>query len=339
MSFFIPYASLKRLLKYTCVCVIVFIFIALVTESISYNRNPDYGVSFSSQYAQYLGLDVNETFDAIVEEMPIENIRIPIYWDQIEAKPGEFDFSQIDYLMDKAAENNIKVTLAIGLKVPRWPECFIPDWSDQTDNIAFKQSLFQMIDVVVKRYRDHSALEKWQVENEPFFPFGECPAPEPSWFYQEVDFVRMLDPIHQIQSTASGEQSLWFLRARGIDTLGVSLYREVWNKTIGVFIFPHPPIIYTLQRMLVEPFVDLVIISELQMEPWIPEDIARTDSSIEDFYKMFPAEDMQQGFDFANLIGVDEIDLWGVEWWYYMKEHGEDRLWNKAIELLSSQDN
>ncbi|EKE19145.1 MAG: hypothetical protein ACD_9C00120G0003, partial [uncultured bacterium] len=232
MSFFIPYASLKRLLKYTCVCVIVFIFIALVTESISYNRNPDYGVSFSSQYAQYLGLDVNETFDAIVEEMPIENIRIPIYWDQIEAKPGEFDFSQIDYLMDKAAENNIKVTLAIGLKVPRWPECFIPDWSDQTDNIAFKQSLFQMIDVVVKRYRDHLALEKWQVENEPFFPFGECPAPEPSWFYQEVDFVRMLDPIHQIQSTASGEQSLWFLRARGIDTLGVSLYREVWNKTI-----------------------------------------------------------------------------------------------------------
>lgn len=333
------YSRLRRLIKWTSLIVAVLVFVVILFGIFTYERNPDYGVSFSTLYAEYLGLDALETFDAVISEIPVKHIRVPVYWNSIEQVPGVYDFSQIDYMMDQAAENDIGITLAIGLKVPRWPECFIPDWADQNNRKEFKNSFFLMINQIVERYRDHPSLEKWQVENEPFFPFGECPLPEPSWFYQEIDFVRMLDLSHLIQSTTSGEQSLWFLRTSGNDVLGVSLYREVWNKTIGVFIFPHPPIIYTLQRMLAEPFLDSIIISELQMEPWIPEDIADVNLTIKDFYEMFPVEDMQQGFDFAGLIGVDEIDLWGVEWWYYMKEHGEPRLWEKAIELLSNNAN
>lgn len=329
-------SKFRRLVQWTSVIIIGIIFIFFAINALTYERDPKLGVSFSTQYSEYLGLDSYEVYEAVINEMNISQIRIPIYWDEIQETQEQYDFSKIDYIMDRAEQEDINVTLAIGLKVPRWPECFVPDWTEPQSQAELKQSFFSMMYTVVSRYKDHPALERWQVENEPFFPFGECPLPQPSWYYQEIDYVRMLDPYHEIQSTTSGEQSLWFLRVRGIDVLGVSLYREVWNNTIGTFVFPHAPIIYSIQRMLIEPFVDSIIISELQMEPWIPEYINGVDFSIEDLYAMFPVEDMEQSFYFAKLTGVDEIDLWGVEWWYYMKEHGESRLWEKGKEFFSS---
>ncbi|MBT3230248.1 hypothetical protein HN358_00480 [Candidatus Uhrbacteria bacterium] len=327
--------QLKRLVAITAVFVLAVLLFGVVFGSLTHERDPKVGASFSTHYTEYLGLDVEGTYEAILADLEgLEALRIPVYWDEIEAVRGEYDFQEVDYLMDRAAQEGIDVTLVVGLKVPRWPECFIPSWAQESDEVAFEESFFLMIETVVERYRDHSALERWQVENEPFFPFGECPAPDPDRFEQTVRFVRLLDPSHDIQSTTSGEQSLWFLRTWNVDVLGFSLYREVWNKSIGSFIFPHSPMIYTLQKILAEPFVDKVIVSELQMEPWIPEDIGDIDNSIDELYKMFPAEDMEASMVFAKQIGVDEIYLWGVEWWYYMKVQGEDRLWLKGINIF-----
>ncbi len=324
--------QLKRLVAITAVFVLVIVMLGTVFGFLTHERSPRIGASFSTHYTEYLGLDVSETYEALLQDFDqLERLRIPVYWDEIEQDRGEYDLDTIDYLMDRAAEEGIDVTLVVGMKVPRWPECFIPHWAGKVDNSTYKAGFFSMIETVVERYRDHPALDRWQVENEPFFPFGDCPTPDVDRFEQTVRFVRLLDPEHQIQSTTSGEQSLWFLKTWNLDVLGVSLYREVWNKTLGAFVFPHSPMVYTVQRILSEPFVDMVIISELQMEPWIPEDIEDIDESTEDLYALFPVEDMEANLAFAKQIGADEIYLWGVEWWYYMKEQGESRLWDKGM--------
>lgn len=326
--------SLKRLLMVTAGLVVFVLFLGMLFGFLTHERNPEIGASFSTQYTEYLGLEVAEVYEALLTDFDdLEKLRIPVYWDQVEQERGIYELDTVDYLMNRAAEEGIDVTLVVGMKVPRWPECFIPDWAGGVDDETFKAGFFAMIEHVVERYREHPALERWQVENEPFFPFGECPTPDPDRFEQTVRFVRLLDADHPIQSTTSGEQSLWFLRTWNIDVLGVSLYREVWNKTLGAFVFPHSPMFYSVQRIISEPFVDMVIVSELQMEPWIPEDIENIDESIEELYEMFPIEDMESNLAFAKQIGADELYLWGVEWWYYMKEQGESRLWEKGIEF------
>ncbi|MFH1611351.1 MAG: cellulase family glycosylhydrolase [Patescibacteria group bacterium] len=326
-----------RILRWFGFCVFAILITVLPFKLLTEHSEPEFGFTFSNYYAQYLGLDVPEVYEAVLTDMDFKHVRIPVYWTEIESSPREYDFSQIDYLINSAGARGVGVTLAIGVKVPRWPECFVPDWADDLETQASQDLFYEMMETVVNRYKDNPALERWQVENEPFFPFGECLTPDPERYAREIALVRELDPNHVISSTTSGEQSLWFLRAKGLDVLGVSMYREVWNKQIGAMVFPHSPSLYALQRLLASPFLKNVIISELQMEPWIPEDIQTSDTPIEEFYSMFPVADMIDNLEFAKKIGVSEIDVWGVEWWYYLKERGEPRLWETAIELFNTK--
>jgi L-ribulose-5-phosphate 3-epimerase UlaE len=40
---------------------------------------------------------------------------------------------------------------------------------------------------------------------------------------------------------------------------------------------------------------------------------------------------MRQNIDFAKNMGISPIDLWGIEWWYWMKEkHDRPEFWNEA---------
>jgi hypothetical protein len=315
----------------TTVCAIV------VFSFLNHEENPKLGVSFSTYYSQYLGFDPLEVYDAVLNEMDIDVIRIPVYWSQIESADNQYDFSSLDYIMQRAQEENIEVTLAIGAKVPRWPECFVPSWITDTGSDEYKSQLFSMLETVVNRYKDNTALSRWQVENEPFFPFGECATPNPNLFKQELDLVRKLDAFHEIQSTASGEHALWFLRTRNIDILGVSLYREVWNDQVGAMAFPYQPIIYILQSALADILTDKVVISELQMEPWLHEDIHSTQMSITELSNLFSAEDAMDNYYFAKKIGASEIYFWGVEWWYFLKINGFDGLWQQGIEIINNR--
>ncbi len=294
-----------------------------------------YGATFSTVYADYLEIDWQETYTAAMDDLGIEAWRIPVYWSEVEPASGVYDWEALDWMMDEAASREVDVTLAIGLKVPRWPECFLPAWSEDYLEEELDQHAYLFIEHVVERYKDHQALARWQVENEPYFPFGECPSPSPERIEREFEIVRELDPDHPIQSTTSGEQSLWILSASRVDILGVSLYREVYTPIIGPFVFPHSTMFYTLQRALVEPFVDKVIVSELQAEPWFDGGLYEQEGTIDDLYAAFPVEDLEANVAFAKRIGVDEVYFWGVEWWMRLKQMDEPRLWDGARDIIA----
>jgi len=66
------------------------------------------GLSFVPDYATYLGLDPNQTLNALLTDMKITNIRYVSYWPDIEPTPGQFDFSELDYEFQQAQAAHVK---------------------------------------------------------------------------------------------------------------------------------------------------------------------------------------------------------------------------------------
>ena len=188
------------------------------------NKNQIFGVSYSPGYAQYLGLNYQETYKKIIGELGFKYVRLMAQWDEIEKEKGKYDFSQLDWLMNESEKHNIKVTLAVGRKTPRWPECHLPDWAKQKDYQDYRVDLLKYIEAVVKRYKNYPSLEIWQVENEPFLSFGLCKPVSPIDLTEEINLVTKFDGgAHKIIITDSGELSTWRKTALAGDLFGTTL--------------------------------------------------------------------------------------------------------------------
>ncbi|MBM5789671.1 hypothetical protein FJZ23_01085 [Candidatus Parcubacteria bacterium] len=293
-----------------------------------------WGITFSTVYARALGLDPEQAYRTFVEELGVRSVRLPLYWLDIEPRRGEFDFGLYDRLIEYSNAMGVKLTLVVGVKVPRWPECFPPDWAETLDPSAQHEAALAMITRVVERYRHFASVERWQVENEPFFPFGDCRPITPAQFQQRVDLVRSLDGARPVQVTVSGEVGPWQTEVETADILGISMYRLTWNDLFGYFIYPLTPEYYYLRASLVEDQVERVVVSELQAEPWFPEPIASRPLSV--WYNAFDAEAFEHNIRFVEDARLPEVYLWGAEWWLLLRENGDERLWNVAKNVFAS---
>jgi len=289
------------------------------------------GLSYSSKYAGELGLDSKEFYKKMLTDLKPEYIRISAYWDEIEKKEGEFDFSLLDYEMDEALKAGTKVTLTIGQKNPRWPECHLPDWSLSLSEEEYKKKVLSYVEATVKRYKDHKALELWQLENEAFIPFdfGECKHFDGDLVLEELNLLRELDPNHEVLMTDSGEMGFWRKSAKNADVFGTTLYRIVRTPRGWVWSYSWLPAnFYRWKAALTGVKKEKFMISELQAEPWFGE-ADFDDVSVEEMEETMDIERLKKHIEFARKTGASRAYLWGVEWWGYMKEKREDsRYWD-----------
>jgi len=79
------------------------------------------GISYSPQYARFLGLDSGETLDAILSDLKPATIRLAVPWSETEATKGTYDFAEIDEMIKKVGDSGARIILTIGQKVPRLP--------------------------------------------------------------------------------------------------------------------------------------------------------------------------------------------------------------------------
>lgn len=291
------------------------------------------GTTFIPRYAEYLGLNPQEVFQALTEEMGMNQFRLVSYWDDIEKTPGQYDFSELDWQFKMAEDNGAAVSLAIGLRQPRWPECHMPQWAKDQPMEVWAPQLKTFMGEVINRYKDSPALQSYQLENEFFLTaFGECPDFSRDRLIDEFNFVKQQDPNHPIIINRSNNALGIPIGQPQPDEFGVSVYKRVWDKTITkrYFEYPFPAWYYAylagLQKIVLGKNM---IIHELQAEPWMPEGYSLNTSSLEEQNKSINAERLQDRINYGKATGMKSIDLWGAEWWYWRKvKRNDPSLWN-----------
>jgi hypothetical protein len=325
----------KRILKIffwillACIILTVFFYFKF-----SPTTNPTWGVNFSPNQAKYLGLNPKNVFSEMLSEIKPKKLRLMAYWEDVEETKGKFNFSEMDLMLFQAEQAGAKVTLVIGHKQPRWPECHEPNWYSKLSSLEKKQTLFEYLKVSVEHFKTFFAIERWQVENEPFFNFGpNCPVLNFNDLKEEVSLVKSLD-TRPVVITDSGEKGGWFSAARLSDIFGATMYRTVFHSRFNRYItYPLPPAWYRVRAGMLEVFTSVkkVIGVELQAEPWFEKDFYS--ASVSEQLKIMDINTLSNNISYAKNTGLPEHFLWGVEWWYFMKQNGHSEFWNKIRSL------
>lgn len=293
------------------------------------------GVTFIPDYAQGLGLDPKDTMQHMIDDLHVKNFRLVSYWSDIEPQPNKFDFSQLDWEFAKANAAGAKVSLAIGLRQPRWPECHWPAWAlvDSTPEANWYPNLQAFMAAVIERYKDNPALDSYQLENEYFLKvFGQCTNFDRDRLITEYKFVKGLDPVHTVIVSRSNNAIGLPFGQPTPDEFGVSVYKRVWDATVThrYFEYPFPAWFYGFLAGAGQILTGKnMIIHELQAEPWPPHGIQH-DSPAE-LNKSLDAKRLADRFQYGEATGIKTIDMWGAEYWYYRKvKLGDDSLWKTA---------
>jgi hypothetical protein len=293
------------------------------------------GVTFVADYASSLGLDPHQTLTAILDDLHVKHLRLVGYWNDIEPEPGQYNFSELDWEMQQAESHGATVTLSIGLRQPRWPECHAPSWvNTAAPESTWEPELKSFITTVVNRYKNNSALSSYQLENEFFNSFGDCNNYDKSRLNSELALVKKLDPKHPVIMSRSDNYTGFSLRKPLPDVIGISIYRHVWNTVLiqRYFTYPFPSWYYAFlagaQQILTgKPS----IIHELQTEAWPPNGETIPQSTLAQQNQTFNAKTFEQTSKFAQQTGIKTIYYWGAEYWYYrMVKLHDPTVWNEA---------
>lgn len=330
ISWFRQLKKWQRVVLYALMTLVSLVILnALIYKLTPEVKNPKWGTSFSAQYAKELGVDWKANFIALLDDLKIRNFRLMSYWDVSEPKPGEYNFSETDWQMDEAAKRGAKVSLAIGMRQPRWPECHKPKWAEALSRKDEDEAILRFTLVTVNRYKDHPALESYQLENEAVNNwFGDCTPDDTDQKRLDKEFiaVKKADPNHPVYMSLSDQHGLP-LNKPVPDKYGFSVYRIVWNDKSGPFKFyltyPTPVWYHSLRAKWIKTFKQRdIFIHELQVEPWGPT--ATVNMSVEQQNQSMSPAQIKTNIQFARKIGEPEIYTWGSEWWYWRKTNFKD---------------
>src|SRR3989344_5701133 len=294
-----------------------------------------WGVNFSIPQADYMGFDWEKMYLAALDELKPQSLRIMAYWEILEPKRGKYEFEDIDFLLAEAENRGVKTILVLGHKQPRWPECHHPDWYNNLSDKEQDEALLAMLSASVEHFKKYDSISAWQIENEPLFPYGpDCGVVKWGVFRKELSVVKALDS-RPILVTDSGEKgarlpSTW----AGGDIFGSTMYREVFHDRKQKYIkYPIPAELYRIKAGMVQTLsgIDKVWGVELQAEPWFENSVHET--PWERQTELMNPSVFAANVAYAKRAGFEENYFWGVEWWYWAKEHGHPEMWDAAKKL------
>jgi len=304
-------------------------------------NNINYGVTFSNKYATELGLNWKDAYIKTLDDLEVRNLRLVAYWDEVESQKNVYDFSNIKWQLDEAEKRNVSVILVMGKKTLRWPECFEPNWVKSINNEELRQlALLSYVNVTVKELKGYDSIKMWQVENEPFFPFGICDsAITKKSLKEEIAVVRGLDS-RPILVQDSGEGGFWYPSYKMGDYLGISMYRKIWYDFWGVFFkrfiyFKYPLAYwsYKVKAGILQVPYQKIFVTELQAEPWGPAISSKL--SEKEKNKSMSRTDFLSTISYAQKAGFKNLYFWGVEWWLWEKEvNNNPFFWDTAKVLF-----
>lgn len=311
-------------------CIVALLFILAHKEVPS---RITYGMSFNVPYALELGLDPEEVLNSLIVELGVRHFRLAAHWPLIEPKKDAYDFSWMDMQITRIEEAEATAVFAIGRRLPRWPECHIPEWADTLSWEEQKEEIRDYITAVIHRYKDSSAITYWQIENEPYlevFAYEHCGKLDETFLEEEIALIRSLDPTRPILVTDSGNLGTWKDAYKQGDAFGTSVYVYFWNPELGQFRTILPPWFYRVKENMMRLLYGekKTFLIELSLEPWLLEPVV--DAPLEVQYSRMDTEKFDAILEYARDTRYDEQYLWGGEWWYWLKEQGETDMWERG---------
>jgi hypothetical protein len=306
-----------------------------------------------------MGLDFRAAFRAIAA-LGLNRIRLGAYWNVIQKQPNQWDFSELDWLLDQCQTHGIEVALAVGMKVPRWPEFHFPQWvSDRGDTGAGEQALDQrspivarlalaFIQTVVEHYQTAPAVKYWQIENEPFTRLeiagGRYLSPE--FVQKEVAVVRSLmrsdqkilltNAIHLPTPKLTEDQPALLDSIKTADAVGINVYTKVPTGAPGVYLEPSRAFWQTLQswQQTMQQNQREAWIAEAQAEPWEAQQlVAMTKAE----YPSATPQRMRSLVAQLTQANYSTVLLWGCEYWYWQRQQGRNLWWWTVQQLAQAQ--
>ncbi len=326
-----------KLYRKTVLFLILFFFVLFLLSRgfIFGHKEMEYGVTFSHKQASNLGLPWREVYLAMLDDLGVKKLRLSAYWDELEQERGVWNWDYLDWQISEAEKRNVEIVLAVGGRLPRWPECHFPEWSKASSTSERQIDTLQYIRKTIERYRDRGAIRYWQIENEPFLPhFGECPDLDVKFLDEEIALVKTLDS-REVMMTDSGELSLWVPAAKRADIFGTTMYLDTYSAKLKSYIhYPIEPGFFQFKKNISKLFAspkDWIVI-ELQAEPWGPVPFQQLEKKDRD--RTMDLEKFKKITEFARQAGFKKLYLWGVEWWYWEKKINNDpKIWEEAKNL------
>ena len=295
-----------------------------------------YGMTYSKKQAMALGLDWQKTFIAMLDDLGVRKLRLSAYWNDLQtSKGGDFDWKDLDWQINEASKRNSEIILAMGGRLPRWPECHYPEWANNLDKDEKEKYVLTYLEQTVLRYKDNKNIIAWQVENEPFLKyFGICPPLDSNFLDKEIALVKKLD-TRPVVVTDSGELSLWVPAAKRADIFGTTMYRDTYSEKLERYVhYPITPAFFRFKKNVANFFAkpDKWIVIEMQGEPWGPKPFQ--DLSAEERSRTMNLQKFKDMIEFSSTTGFSEFYLWGVEWWFWEKEtQNNPEIWEAAKDL------
>jgi hypothetical protein len=246
----------------------------------------------------------------------------------------------------------VGVTLSVGIKGQRAPEFYIPDWAlagrripDGSSPAAYPDIASAALDFVqatVRHEAGESAIEVFQVENEPYVHFWRTAHDWslPQWFVsREAETVRAADPQARplliTHASWLRTDATWRRILGSADILGEAAYTKRQRGPLA-FLYLYPfhigPLTPDLpaQERMARTKGKAVWISELQAEPFEAPWVDLLDSHSCAFPSI-SAGIMRGNLDLAARSGAERAYLWGAEWWYYcLTQRHDSSLWSVA---------
>jgi hypothetical protein len=296
-----------------------------------------YGMSFNTMYARELGLDWKKTYEAILVDLGVRQLRLAAHWPMVEPIDDVYNFAEMDYQVKRAEEVGADVVFAVGRRLPRWPECHVPEWAQKLSQSEQQQQTLDYVAVVINRYKNSPAIKYWQIENEPYlevFAKDHCGEFDEAFFEREVAYFRTLDDTRPFLVTDSGNLGTWAGPYKHGDAFGTSVYIHFWNPELGQFRTILPPWFYRLKEGMMTVLYGQkeTMLIELSAEPWLLEPVTNVPIDIQ--YERMDIEKLNDILEYAKNTRYEKQYLWGAEWWYWLKEKGHPEMWERGVELF-----
>lgn len=283
-----------------------------------------YGASLSIKACRQFEADLGDVLQFALKELGLRRFRLMTYWDECESVRGQYDFSAVQQSIDEITRWGGEVTLSLGLRQPRWPECHPPQWVAELNEIERERRLLAFIETTVETLQGNEAIKSYQLENEALNRgIGTCDNYSRPRFKREHELVKRSDPERPIIMSTSDSWGMPWRKPRP-DVYAFSMYRHQWTRR-SLSRRYRSPLFMRARKQAIEHFLRRpVICHELQMEPWGPKSTERLTG--EQQYGLMSPGHMEAALHYAAASGFTTVDMWGLEWWYWRAKGYNDTL-------------